>query len=197
MAFLAAIPAAISSLVGGTGLSLGTALQAGGQLLSGVAAFGAANYQAKVAAQNAAIARDNAVKATEQASQQAQQNDNEMSAFIGQQEATQSASGVSTQSRSSVLTRKASARIAKIDRDNIIQQGEATANNYLQQAADFKSQANASKSSGIFNLAGSVIGAGSTLVGGATSSPRSTLANRYRSDPWITRSGVNMRVRTV
>lgn len=197
MAFLAAIPAAISSLVGGTGLTLGTALQAGGQLLTGVAAYGAAQYQAKVAEQNAAIARDNATKAAEQASQQAQQNDNEMAAFIGQQEAAQSASGISTQSRSSILTRKASARIAKLDRENIIKQGEANANNYFQQAADFKSSANASKSSGIFNLAGGVIGAGSTLIGGATSAPRSKLASRFRSDPWITRSGVNLRMRTV
>lgn len=197
MAFLAAIPAAISSFVGGAGLSLGNVLSAGSALASGIAGYAASSYQAKVAEQNAAIARDNAMKANEQAQQSAQQNDNEMAAFIGQQEAVQSASGLSTGGRSQTLTRKASARIAKIDRTNIVEQGRSNSANFLQQQADFQGQAKQAKASGIFSLAQGVLGAGTSLVGSATSAPRSPVAARLRSDPWITRGGVNMRVRTV
>lgn len=195
MAFLAAIPSAIGSLLSGGGLSLGTALQAGGQILSGVAAFGAANYQAQVAKQNAEIARKNAEEASAQAQVEAQSNDNEMAAFVGQQEAANSASGVS--GRSQALTRKATQRIADIDRANIIKQGENRTNAFFQQQADFTSEARAAKSSGIFGLAGGLLNGATTLAGSATSAPRSPAANRFRSDPWLTRTGQSLRVRTV
>lgn len=198
MSFLAAIPAALSSLVGGAGAATGAGLSAGsvlsgigtavsvvGSVLGGVAANQAGQYQAAVAENNAAIAEQNMESASTAAQQQQLQSDNEIAAFIGSQEAQQSASGLSTTGRSQLLTRRSAARIGRLDAQNIRRQGEAEARNFAQQAADFRGEAGQAKRAGQFGLVKGILGAGSSLIG-AASPTRSPLGNSFRrnNDPW-------------
>ena len=119
MAFLAAIPAALGSLSGG----LGTILSVGGAIVGAAGQAAAARQQARIADANAKIAFENAQRATSASQEQVQDADREMAAFIGQQEAQQSASGLSVNSRSSVLTRRSAQRVGRIDSSRITEQG--------------------------------------------------------------------------
>lgn len=179
MAFLAAIPAAIGSFVGSAGL--GSILQLGGALVSGIGALGAANYQAQVAENNAMIAEENAAKASQQAQLQQIQSDREIAALMGQQEAVQSASGLNTTGRSQVLTRRRTARIGRQDAVNIIEAGRTETRNFQQQAASFRGEAQMARRAGLFNAIGAGIGGMTSLVGGASGS-RSTTAQRFRNN---------------
>lgn len=191
MAFMAAIPAALGSMAGG----IGTALSVGGAIMGGVSAMQQAKYQAEVAKNNAKVAQDNANRETTATQQRIMQSDNELAALAGEQLATQGASGLSTGGRTQFLTRKQTKTIGRQDALNINEQGTQTSRNYLQQAADFRSEANMAKSAGRNALLQSVIGAAGSLVG-TSKSTSSTSAMAMKNDPWVTRK-TNMRVRTV
>lgn len=179
MAFLAAIPAAIGSFVGNIGI--GGLLQAGGAVISGISAMQAANYQAEVAKNNAVIAEENAHRSMEQAQLQQVQSDNEIAQFLGQQEAAQSASGLSVEGRSQVLTRRRTRQIGRTDALNIIEGGRTQARGFQQESANFRGEAAAQKAAGRSALFSGILGAGASLVGGA-SPTRSITANRMRSN---------------
>ena len=191
MAFLAALPA-LGSLAGG----IGTALSVGGALMGGLSAMQQANSQAKVAENNAQIAADNAARETTATQERIVQSDNELKALMGEQLATQSASGLSVSGRSQMLTRKKTHEIGRQDALNINEQGTQTSRNFLQQSADFKNEASQAKSAGKNAMLQGVIGAAGSLVGGAKSFGSAT-ANKMKNDPWITSRGQNLRVRTV
>lgn len=191
MAFMAAIPAALGSMAGG----IGTALSVGGAIMGGVSAMQQAKYQAEVAKNNAQVAQDNANRETTATQQRILQSDNELAALAGEQLATQGASGLSTGGRTQFLTRKQTKTIGRQDALNINEQGTQTSRNYLQQAADFRSEANMAKSAGRNAMLQSVIGAAGSLVG-TSKSTSSTSAMAMKNDPWVTRK-TNMRVRTV
>lgn len=194
MGFLAAIPAAIGSAFSGIG-GIGTLVSVAGSVMSGMAANAAAKRQAKIAEANAEIANQNAQRSQMQAQEEAQKNDNEVAAFIGQQEAAQSASGLSVGGRTQVLTRKAAARVGRIDTRNIIDQGAARSRNFLQQEADFKGQAQTVRAEGKNAMMQGILGGVSSLVG-ASSSIKSSgrgSAPSFRNDPWINRGGTNLR----
>src|SRR5688500_9818971 len=130
MAFLAAIPAAVGSLFSGGGLSIGSALGVAGSVISGIAAYQAGSCQNKVTKQNEQNAEDNAKRATESSQVEAQQHDALTAAAIGEQEAIQGASGLSLTGRSQILTRKAAARLGRLDTLNVIQGGQVEAYGY-------------------------------------------------------------------
>lgn len=198
MAFLAAIPAAIGSIFGGgaaaaagggSALStLGTIASIGGTVLSGVSAYGAAQYQASIGEMNAKIAEENADRARERAAIEAQEQDDTTLALLGQQEAAQSASGLSLGGRSQMLTRKAARELGRKDALNVRQGGEIEAYNYGVDAANQRAGAEAAKSQGIGALLGSFLGASKSLIGGSRSTARAS-----RFDPWVTRSGSSLR----
>lgn len=179
MAFLAAIPSAIGSFLGNIGL--GTALQVGGAVVSGITAVQAGNYQAAVARNNAIVAEENAARASEAAQRNQQQSDLELAAFVGQQEALQSASGLNSQGRSQVLTRRRTRNIGRQDALNIIEGGQAEVRNFQQQAANFRGEAREARRSGWMNALSAGIGGMQSLVGGS-SPTRSGTANRFRNN---------------
>lgn len=194
MAFVTAIVSGIGSLFSGFG-GVGSLLGAAGTVLSGVTAMQQARYQAKVAENNAKIAEENAQLASQTAQQEAMQNDEEIATFIGQQEAIQSASGLSTSGKSQVLTRRAAARIGRQDSENIRRQGEYNVRGLQQEAANFRSDAKAAKASGTAALVGGILGGASSLVGSAkpSNSPfYRAPAPKRKADPWA-----GLRVRTV
>lgn len=190
MAFLAAIPAAIGGLVGGGGGGLGAALGAVGSIVSGLAGFGAASYQAKVAKMNQDIANENAVKAMDQGAKNAMEQDIQTRAMLGEQLAAQSASGLSVGGRSQMLTRKAAQELGRRDRLNVIEDARSTAYNFRTDAANARAQGKMSMFEGVNSLIGGFINAGGSLIGKSTSTRK-----RFGNDRWMTPSGTSLRTK--
>lgn len=171
MGFLAPI-AGLAGGLGGAGSILGgigTLVSVGGALMGGIAARNQANYQAAVAKNNAAIAKKNAAQASDVAQQSQLENDRQVAALVGQQEAIQSASGLSTSSPSMLRTRRTANMLGRQDSINIREQGNSDIQNYLQQSENFKGEASAAKASGRASMIGAFFEAGSSLISGATS----------------------------
>lgn len=169
MAFLAPLAGIFTS---------GGFLQAAGSILSGVAGLATGIYQNNVAKMNAQIAEDNAKKAVDRANLNAQDQDNLTRAALGDQLEVQSASGLSLNSKSQVLTRKAAKRLGAQDAMNVRQGGDAEAANYNQQAANFRADGKAALFSGGVGLLSSFIDAG-TVIGRS----RNSASNRFTYNP--------------
>lgn len=131
MAF-AAIPAGLSTLLTIASIGVGIA----GVAASTSAAMQANNYQQQVLERNRLLMEENAQRAIH-ASQQAQiQQDDQTRALLGEQLATQSASGLKLGGRSQVLTRKSARMLGRLDAETIRQAGEIEAYNFRQAAED-------------------------------------------------------------
>lgn len=141
MAFLAPIAAGAGGALKAVAGFAGTLVSAVGTIMGGQVAANEARYRQQVAEMNARIARDNAVRARDVAQTNQQAQDNQAAAFLGEQIATQSGSGVDIGSRSMLGARKASQAVARQDALNVIQAGELDAYNQLTDAANFDAQA--------------------------------------------------------
>lgn len=145
-------------------------------LISGVFGMAQASYQAKVANMNAQIAEENAKRTIERSQIEQQDQDMMTRQALGEQMSVQSASGLSMASGSALLTRRAAARLGRMDALNVRQAGEIEAYNYKTQAMNFRAEASMAQLTGVGNLLNSFLGAGSSLIGQA----KSTLnASRY------------------
>lgn len=151
---------------GGKGLA--TVASIAGTAVSGFAAFSQAQYQSRVAANNAAVAEQNAVRARQEAAIHAQDQDLQASMEIGQMLAAQGASGLSLGVGSMGLRRKSAEELAAKDRGYTIYAGETKAAAYGQQAEDFRAESSAASSAGKFGLLGTAIGFGDSLISRAT-----------------------------
>lgn len=167
MAFVAPLFSAIGGAISSGGI--GTLLSVGSGVLSTVGAVGAANYQAQVAKNNAIIAEKNAQLASDQSQNQQLQNDQEVAALIGSQEAIQGASGLSISGATQLRTRRSAARLGRQDSINIREQGASEVQNLLQQGENFRAEARSQKSTALGAMLGGAFDIGSSLVGGATS----------------------------
>lgn len=159
------------------GLSLGTVLSGIGTAVGVFGQISANNARAAMARENARRAADNAVR-TQQTSQIEQQaKDAETAAMLGELEAQQSASGLSTLSGSSSLVRRRARVLGRQDAMNLRRRGDVESQNYLNQAADFKAEAADAKRNNLFTFLSGATKIGSTLLGGASST-----SSTY--DPW-------------
>lgn len=181
MAFLAAIPAALGSLVGSTTAAATAAtgltgaqmltgasalLSAGGSVFSGIANAQAASYQSAVSAVNARIAADNAAAARTRSQEAQLEQDTLTMAQLGEQEALQSATGLG--GRSQMLTRKAAIALGRQDALKTIAAGEMDAYNYTNQSNAFIAESSAQRArAGNSMLSGFLSGA-TSLISGAT-----------------------------
>lgn len=177
MAFLAAIPAWISTAV--------SAASAGVGALSSLAA---ANYQAKVAEYNASVAEGNAKRAEARAQIEAQDNDMATLGMLGEQESAQASSGVSLRSKSAIAVRRAARQLGRRDTLNIIQAGNVEAYNYRVQAAGERANAQMAQQAGRTNALSSFLSLGGSLIGNSQSTRkgRTGYENYYGTayDPW-------------
>ena len=170
MAFVAP---ALGAVGGGSALAgLGTVLGAAGSLYSGFAQMQAAKTNAEINRVNAEIAEENARDAIQQSQLEAQETDARAKMELGALLADQGASGLGLSSGSFALQRKSATELAAKDRGYIRAQGNIDAAKYRQQAVDFRNQARVSRAEGQNAFVGSVIGAGSSLVSGATRNRR-------------------------
>lgn len=175
------------------GAGIGGFIQAAGLAFTGIMAIAQGNYAKAVADMNAQIAETNAKRETERANIEAQESDMQTLGLLGQQEAAQSASGISLSSRSQVLTRRAARELGRLDALRIVNQGQQNAYNFRVDAANMRAQGAADRASGIASGIGSFLSAGGSLLGSSKSVAN---AGRYTSanyDPWITRRGTNLR----
>lgn len=176
MAFLPVI----GGLFGGGSSFLGTALSAGSAIVGGLSAAAASRYQAAVADTNAKIATENAKRAEVAAQKEAFQQDELTLAFLGEQQAIQSASGLS--GRSQLLTRKRAAQLGRQDTLNIRDAGRFETQNYLQQAEGERASAGMHRSAASNSLLQGFMGGVSSFIDGRTTT---RTVNRIQPrDPW-------------
>ena len=166
-----------------------------GSLVSGFSALAAGNYQAKVAEMNAQIADDNEKRALQRSQVEQLTQDQATLGMLGEQEAAQSVSGVSLNSKSSIRTRQAARELGRLDSLTIRQAGEVEAYGYKTDAVNQRAQAGLAKASGVSSFLGSFLGAAASLVG-ESSSVRSPKKYTNSYDPWVTKNGTNLRRRT-
>lgn len=166
-------------------ITISMGLAAAGSVLGGVSAFSAGQYRAKVAQFNRQVALENADRAIFRSQVEQVDQDTQTAALIGEQEAAQSASGLSLTSRSHIQTRRSARTLGRVDALNVRQAGEVEAYNYQVDAENFKAEAAASQSEAMFGLVEGFLGAGSavasgwkpgtSIIGGAKSTKRALL----------------------
>jgi hypothetical protein len=132
---------AIAPILGIVSTVASTVVSATGAMAAAESEANMFKYQQEVANMNAQIAEDNAKRARDVAQVNQQDQDNQAAAFLGEQLAIQSASGVDLGSRSSLGSRKASRAVARRDALNVIQAGELNAYNSLTDKVNFDAQA--------------------------------------------------------
>lgn len=169
---------------------IGTAVSGATALFQGIQGMNQARYQAKVAEMNQEIAQENARRAQDRAQLEAQEQDVLSLAMLGEQEAVMGASGLS--GRSFQLVRKAGRELARRDALNIRHAGELEAHGFNTQAMNFEAEAGAQRSQATASLVGGVLGAGSSLIGGATKVSR-LAAGRVGAGPRLVSSARGMR----
>lgn len=147
---------------------IGTAVSAGTSIFRGIAGANANKYQAQVAEMNQKIALDNAERAKHRAALTAQDQSAETTALLGLQAAGMGASGLAIGSPSFVLARKTARELGRRDSLNIEHQGELEAYALRTEAANYKAEASASKVAAKNSLIGGFLGAGSSLISGAS-----------------------------
>ena len=157
--------------------TIGTIFSALSSVVGGIASYSASQAQAaqmeaqaQAQERQARIMEDNAVRAQLKAQIDAQENDFQTAAFLGQQMSDQSGSGVDIGFGSTKYTRIATREIGRQDTLNIRQAGDLEAYNYkvasqdaISGAAASRAQASASRNAGMFGLLGGVLGAGSVI----------------------------------
>jgi len=144
MAFVAPLLPAIGSFLGSAeGIIAGI-----GTLFTGFTAVQQGNYQAAVAKNNAAVAESNAASESEASQRQAMRSDQEYAAALGEQLAAQGASGFDVLGRTQMATRGRTAETGRETALDIRTQGTNTARRFMQDAANFRSEADAAKKQG-------------------------------------------------
>lgn len=157
--------------------TIGTIFSALSSVVGGIASYSASQAQAaqmeaqaQAQERQARIMEDNAVRAQVKAQTDAQENDFQTAAFLGQQLSDQSASGVDVGFGSTKYTRIATREIGRQDTLNIRQAGDLESYNFKVQAQDAisaaaasRAQASASRNAGTFGLLGGILGAGSVI----------------------------------
>jgi hypothetical protein len=145
-----------------------TAVTAGGQIYSGMAARAQANYQAKVATAN----EQQAAQAAQQEQVKGQQDQIQLMRRIAETKGAQvsalAASGVDLTFGSARSIQEDTSQLGAEDVQALNQNIEQRTNNLLIDAANYRSQAAAARAQGQGALASSLIGAFGTALGGAS-----------------------------
>ena len=189
MAFLAAIPAAISAIAAGSAatagaasaaaLTLGETSLAVGAVGAGVGAYSAYQsnqFQAAVAKNNAAIATQNSDIAQEQGAQQESISKGQTTQRVGAELAAQGANGVDVGYGSPAAVREGTQEMGNFDAQNVRY-------NALMRSLGFNEQANSDLVNAKESEAASYTGAASSLIQGTGSflSSGASLASKWAS----------------
>lgn len=163
MAFAAAVPALIA---------ISTAISTGAAVYGGISANQQAQYQARIAEQNAKIAESNATRALQKGQIDAQEQDALTAQTLGEQESAQSASGLSLHSGSAILTRKTARELGRLDALRTIHDSEMEAHGHRTQAWGYRAEAEGARAEGRASLIGGFLSGAGNLVAGAAQTSR-------------------------
>lgn len=157
---------AIASLVTtAVGATVGTV----SAISSASAQAGAARYQAAVARNNQTIATQNAQQAAQAGAVAGQSRDFRTRATLGAISAAQSASGVDSETGSSKEVMESAQELGRLDTSTIISNAMQTSRAYTAQGANFGAQSALDEATASNATTAGVVGAGTSLLGGASS----------------------------
>lgn len=143
-------------------------------------------YQARVADQNAQFANQQAQDAQERTRLEAQRQYRQIGATKGQQIAAMAANGIDVNSGSALQVQQDTAMIGAEDVGNIYKAGFNEAKGFEINAANYRSQAAASRQAATNTLIGGAFDMASTALGGAKQFNRYkwNVRNSPTSNPW-------------
>lgn len=185
MAFLSAASGIISGILGAVGAVVsGVAAKnaADQQADNELASARAAEYQAQIARNNAAVSDQNASRAVAVSQIEQIEQDRESRALVGEQLAAQGASGLSLGGRSAMLTRRSAKMLGRKDALNIRYAGDVDRYNYqveasnqraggelkTMEASSYRTSAEASRRAGGIAMLSGFLNAAGSLVGSAS-----------------------------
>lgn len=155
---LAAAGSAVAAAAPALG-TIGTVVSAGGAVLGGIAAGNAANYQAKVAENNAQIASQNADYAREVGGTKAEQAGLRAAEQGGAVKTALAANNVDVNSGSALDVEAGTAQKGVLDEETTVNNAELTAYGYTGQETGFEAQAGLDKAQAEQAPIGAAIGA--------------------------------------
>jgi hypothetical protein len=141
---------------------------AAGTIMSGIAQSQAADYQSKVSANNAALARMSAEKEATRGFQEAQQQDFKNRSLIAKQRAIQSASNLDVNSGSAEDVQDSSRVLGRLDTANVKHASDQKQVALLNQANTFEAEGELARAKGQNSLLSSFFDAGSSLISGGS-----------------------------
>lgn len=189
MGFLAAIPAAFSTLATASTATAAeiaaatatlaettTAVSVASAAYAGYSSYKSSQFQSAVAKNNAAISANNANTALEQGQVAGSNSLEATSKRVGAAMAAQGANGVDVGFGSPAQVRAGIKDSGDLDAATIQHNSQAQALAYSQQASGFKTESDYDQLSGNNAIIAGGINAGSSLIGGATSLSKLALA---------------------
>jgi len=151
----------------------GTAVSAVTGAVGAISSAGAqsaqANYQAQVARNNQQIAAQNAAYVAQQGAVRAQTEDMRNRQILGAIGAAQAASGVDIGTGTPVQVRRGAEQVGRFNTESIYQQDLLRSIGYTEQSQAYGAQAAADAAAARSARTAGYIGAGSSLLGGASS----------------------------
>ena len=145
-----------------------TAVSALGSIAGGMQAQAQGRYQAQIAKQNAALANEAAAREAERTQDEARDHYRRVAALKGQQRVAAAANGVTVDYGTAATVLDDTDLMANEDLRRIYGRGAEAQRGFDIEAANFNSQAQASRQRGDGALVGSFFEAGSTALGGAS-----------------------------
>lgn len=158
----------LASAAGSLGMA-GTALSTGASIFGGISAMNAHNYQSAVASNNArimAMSKDQALIAGQNEESRQRMKTSQL---VGEQKATQGASGVDVNVGSPADVRAGTEAMGELDAQTIRYNYAREAYGYGTEAANYASEAKMQKSAAKDALFGGILKGGASFVGGASS----------------------------
>lgn len=167
---IAGASTAVGAATAATGMTAaGTALSVGSSLLSGIGGMQQSNYQAQVAMNNATIARQNARAALESGSYSESVSRIKSGKLGATQQTSYAANGIDVASGSAQDVMHSDAAMGEMDALMLRHNAMREAYGYKSQASMFDTEASMDRQAGVGKLVGGIFGAGSSLIGGASS----------------------------
>jgi len=162
---------ALSTLatIGSVASLAGGAVGAYGAIESGEASGAAASYQSQVAANNAIIAGENAQYAKAAGEVQVTASELKTAATIGAIKTNQAASGLDVNSGSNEDVQSSAKELGELDALTVRNNAARQAYGYQVQSTSFTQQSQLSSAQSEQDLTAGMFGAGSSILGGATS----------------------------
>lgn len=154
MAFIAPLAAAaIPALTSTAGVAAMSAATTG---IGAISAIQNGNYQAAVARNNARIAEENAARISTASQKESLRSDQDYAALLGEQLASQGASGLDILGRSQVAARLLTGKTGRTAAKDISEEGTSRSRQSLQEAANLRAEGKQAKLQGYIGAAGAI-----------------------------------------